>query len=114
MKNSILFRNNQESSQLRRKVEELENNNEASKKQIKELQDKLKQSTGKQQTTSKLPTFLSKTAAAADKESDKKLKDLEKTIADLKKQILEKDKAFDKLQTTIKPKTKYEAPDYNQ
>lgn len=83
----------------------MENNNEASKKQIKELQEKLKQSTGKQQTTSKLPTFLSKTAAA-DKESDKKIKDLEKTIAELKKQILEKDKALEKLQAT-KAKTKY-------
>lgn len=87
----------------------MENNNEASKKQIKELLDKLKQSTGKQQTTSKLPTFLSKTSAA-DKESEKKLKDLEKSITDLKKQIVEKDKALEKLQTTtVKAKTKYEA-----
>ncbi|KAG4066400.1 hypothetical protein HA402_007036 [Bradysia odoriphaga] len=102
----LLELNEQESSQLRRKVEELETNNETSKKQIKELQDKLKQSTGKQQqTTSKLPTFLSKTNAA-DKESDKKLKDLEKTVTDLKKQITEKDKALEKLQTTAKTKTK--------
>ncbi|XP_037040029.1 centrosomal protein of 290 kDa isoform X1 [Bradysia coprophila] len=102
----LLELNEQESSQLRRKVEELETNNETSKKQIKELQDKLKQSTGKQQqTTSKLPTFLSKTTAA-DKESDKKLKDLEKIVADLKKQITEKDKALEKLQTTAKTKTK--------
>lgn len=91
---------------MRRKVEELENNNEASKKQIKELQEKLKQSTGKQPTTSKLPTFLSK-ATAADKESEKKLKDLEKTITDLKKQILEKDKAMERLQAAAKGKTKY-------
>lgn len=104
---NIEFR--QESSQLRRKVEELENNNEVSKKQIKELQDKLKQSTGKQQTTtSKLPTFLSKTMAA-DKENEKKLKDLERIVTDLKKQILEKDKALEKLQTTVKGKTKYVA-----
>lgn len=86
----------------------MENNNEASKKQIKELQDKLKQSGGKQQTTSKLPTFLSKTVAG-DKESERKIKELEKTVADLKKQILEKDKAFEKLQSTLKGKTKYKA-----
>lgn len=98
--------NEQESSQLRRKVEELESNNETSKKQIKELQDKLKQSTGKQQqTTTKLPTFLSKTGAA-DKESDKKLKDLEKNVTDLKKQILEKDKTIEKLQSTPSKATK--------
>lgn len=91
---------------MRRKVEELETNNETSKKQIKELQDKLKQSTGKQQTTTKLPTFLSKTTAG-DKESDKKVKDLEKTIAELKKQMMEKDKASEKLQATAKTKAKY-------
>lgn len=89
----------QESSQLRRKVEELENNYEASKKQVKELQEKVKQSTKQQGTLKgKLPTFMSKTSAN-DKEIEKKLKDFDKEIIDLKKQILDKDKLIKDLQT---------------
>ncbi|KAJ6649188.1 hypothetical protein Bhyg_04422 [Pseudolycoriella hygida] len=105
----LLELNEQESSQLRRKVEELENNNEVSKKQIKELQDKLKQSAGKPSSASKLPTILSKTAAA-DREVEKKLKDLEKTVTELKKQIAEKDKALEKLQTKPKEPTTISEP----
>ena len=97
-----------ESSQLRHKVEELETNNEASKKQIKELQEKLKQASKTSPVNSlkgKLPTFMSKTLAG-EREQEKKLKDLEKEVTDLKKQITEKDKIVESLQKNIIAKAK--------
>lgn len=72
----------------------MENNNEASKKQIKDLQEKLKQSTNKQGTIKgKLPTFLSKTLAG-DKESERKLGELEKEVNELKRKMIDKEKAL--------------------
>lgn len=97
----------QEASQLRHKVEELENTNEAGKKQIKDLQEKIKQiaKAAPLMPKGKLPTFMSKTLAG-EKETDKKLKEFEREVIDLKKKILEKDKTLDTLQKST-AKSKY-------
>lgn len=96
----MLELNEQEASQLRRKVEELERYNDASRKQIADLQDKLKSAQSSPLSKGKLPTFMSKTLAG-ERENEKKLKDVEKDLADLKKQIQDKDRSIDQLQRTI-------------
>lgn len=97
----LLELNEQEATQLRRKNTELERYNETSRKQIADLQDKLKNSSSSSSVTSKgkLPTFMSKTLAN-DKESDRRLKESEKEIIDLRKLIQDKDKSIEQLQKT--------------
>lgn len=96
----MLELNEQESTQLRRKVEELERYNDANRKQITDLQEKLKSAQSTPLAKGKLPTFMSKTLAG-ERETEKKLKDFERDIAELKKQIQEKDRSIDQLQRTI-------------
>lgn len=77
----------QEATQLRRKVEELEALREASKKQVKELQDKCKSSS---------PGLLKTAGIVANGNADKiKLKD--KEIIELKMKLNEKDRAIEKM-----------------
>lgn len=68
-------------------MEELERNNEASKKQIRELQEKVKVAAKSTPASTalkgKLPTFMSKTLMG-DKD---KLKELEKEVTDLRNQL---------------------------
>lgn len=96
----LLELNEQESSQLRRKVEELERYNDVSRKQIIDLQEKLKSAQSASLSKGKLPTFMSKTLAG-ERENEKKLKDMERDIAEFKKQINEKDRSINELQRTI-------------
>lgn len=98
----LLELNEQESTQLRRKVSELERYNVTSRKQITDLQDKLKNSSSSTSVTpkGKLPTFMSKTLAS-DKETDRRLKESEKEIADLRKLIQDKEKSIEQLQKTM-------------
>lgn len=96
----LLELNEQESSQLRRKVEELERYNDASRKQIVDLQEKVKSSQSTPLSKGKLPTFMSKTLAG-ERENEKKLKDMERDIAEFKKQIQDKDRSIDQLQKII-------------
>lgn len=96
----LLELNEQEATQLRRKNAELERYNETSRKQIADLQEKLKNSSSSSVTPKgKLPTFMSKTLAN-DKESDRRLKESEKEIIDLRKQIQDKEKSIEQLQKT--------------
>lgn len=97
----LLDLNEQEASQLRRKVEELETSHEASKKQIKELQEKCK-TTGNS-AKDKLSSVL-KTAAGANGNSDK-IKQKDKEISELKIKLNEKERALDKLKLEVKGKT---------
>lgn len=96
----LLELNEQEASQLRRKVEELERYNDVSRKQITDLQEKVKSAQSSPLAKGKLPTFMSKTLAG-ERETEKKIKDLERDMADLKKQIQDKDRSIDQLQRTI-------------
>lgn len=95
----LLELNEQESTQLRRKMAELERNNEASRKQITELQEKLKNASSSASSGSngKLPTFMSKTMAN-EKESDRRLKAAEVELVELRKNVQEKEKAIEQLQ----------------
>lgn len=96
----MLELNEQESSQLRRKVEELERYNDVSRKQIIDLQEKVKAAQITPVLKGKLPTFMSKTLAG-ERETEKKFKEMEREIADFKKQIQDKDRSIDQLQRTI-------------
>lgn len=97
----LLDLNEQEASQLRRKVEELETSHEASKKQIKELQEKCK-TTGSS-AKDKLSSVL-KTAAGVNGNADK-IKQKDKEISELKMKLNEKERALDKLKLEVKGKT---------
>lgn len=90
----LLDLNEQESGVLRRKVEDLEFENDNIKKHLVDLQEKLQ--TEEKPASKKLPSFLSKSSSTP---SDKKIKTLEDEISDLKKKVTEKDKAIEKLQT---------------
>lgn len=96
----MLELNEQEASQLRRKVEELERYNDVSRKQIVDLQEKVKAVQSTPLSKGKLPTFMSKTLLG-ERENEKKLKDFERDVAELKKQIQDKDRSIDQLQRTI-------------
>lgn len=99
----LLELNEQESTQLRRKVAELERYNETGRKQIADLQEKLKQASSTAASASvttpkgKLPTFLSKTLAS-EKETDRRLKEQEKLVADLQRSLQDKERIVDQLQ----------------
>lgn len=90
--------NEREASQLRRKVEELEISQEASKKQIKELQEKCKATgnTGKD----KISTIPKAVNGNAEKV---KLKDNE--ISELQLKLNEKERSIEKLKAELKAKT---------
>lgn len=92
----LLDLNEQEASQLRRKVEELEASQEASKKQIKELHEKCKTGT----TTGKSAAL--KTVAAAANGNAEKVKLKDKEISELKMKLNEKDRAVEKMKADLK------------
>lgn len=87
--------NEQEASILRHKVEELEKQNSESKKQVRELQDKLTASSGQR-------TALSSWGTSA---SDKRLKALSDELETLRKNIAEKDKQIERLQNAAAAQT---------
>lgn len=97
----LLDLNEQEAGVLRRKVEDLEFENENIKKHITELQEKLQ--ADEKPTSKKLPSFLSKSSSSP---NDKKIKTLEDEISDLKKKVTEKDKTIEKLQAGGDSKSK--------
>ncbi|XP_075151654.1 uncharacterized protein LOC142225696 isoform X4 [Haematobia irritans] len=81
----LLELNEQEASILRQKVEELEKQNSESKKQVRELQDKLVLATDKKAPFST---------------TEKKLKALNDEVEKLQKSLTEKDKQIERLQST--------------
>lgn len=98
----LLELNEQESTQLRRKVAELERYNETGRKQISDLQEKLKQAATAAASSSgtakgKLPTFMSKTLAN-EKETERRLKEQEKLVSDLQRSLQDKERMVDQLQ----------------
>lgn len=83
----LLELNEQEASVLRRKVEELETENNTSKKQIKELEEKLII-----RDTKKLPTIISRTPAGINTANEKRIRELEESTALLNKKLAEQEK----------------------
>lgn len=83
----LLELNEQEASILRQKVEDLEKQNLESKKQVRELQDKLATTADKKSPFSSVGTA-----------SDKKLRALNDELEQLRKSIADKDKQIEKLQ----------------
>lgn len=83
----LLELNEQEASILRQKVEDLERQNLESKKQVRELQDKLATTADKKSPFSSVGTA-----------SDKKLRALNDELEQLRKSIADKDKQIEKLQ----------------
>lgn len=89
--------NEQEASVLRRKVEDLENENELSRKQIQDLQDKARE---EKPTGKKLPSFLlSRPGTVKETVTEKKIKTLEDELCEIKKKLLDKDRMIEKIQT---------------
>lgn len=98
----LLELNEQEASVLRRKVEDLENENELSRKQIQDLQDKVRE---EKPAGKKLPSFLlSKPGAVKETLTEKKIKTLEDELCEVKKKLLDKDRMIEKIQTESKLK----------
>lgn len=85
----LLELNEQEASILRHKVEELEKQNNESKKQIRELQEKLTASSDKKNTL----------ASWGNNSTENKLKALNDELDHLRKNITEKDKLIERLQS---------------
>ncbi|XP_059220850.1 trichohyalin isoform X5 [Stomoxys calcitrans] len=81
----LLDLNEQEASILRQKVEDLEKQNSESKKQVRELQDKL---------------VLVADKKAPFSSTEKKLKSLNDELEQLRKSVTEKDKQIERLQST--------------
>lgn len=93
----LLELNEQEASILRLKVDDLEKENSESRKQVRELQDRLinEVNSGK-----KSPLSFSSLANG----SDKKLKALNDELAQLRKSIVDKDRSVERLQAEINSK----------
>lgn len=83
----LLELNEQEASVLRRKVEELETENRTTKRQIKELEEKLIIRDSK-----KLPTIISRTPAGINAANEKRIRELEESLNLAKKKLSEKEK----------------------
>lgn len=94
----LLDLNEQEASQLRRKVEELEKLQETNKKQIKELQEKA----GSASSTSKAGSLIKGAIASATGNSTDKIKAKDKEISELKMKLNEKDRAIEKMKADQK------------
>lgn len=94
----LLDLNEQEALQLRRRVEELETANDTSKKQIRDLQERVKSNPANKES---LPLLLK---SSANGNTDKvKMKD--KEISELKIKLNEKERAIEKLKTESKVKS---------
>ncbi|XP_037828814.1 nucleoporin nup211 isoform X4 [Lucilia sericata] len=91
----LLELNEQEASILRHKVEELEKQNSESKKQVRELQDKLTTSADKRNTL----------GSWGNNASEKRLKALNDELEQLRKNISEKDKHIERLQAAASAQT---------
>ncbi|XP_065355494.1 golgin subfamily A member 4 isoform X2 [Calliphora vicina] len=91
----LLELNEQEASILRHKVEELEKQNSESKKQVRELQDKLSTSADKRNTL----------GSWGNNSSEKRLKALNDELEQLRKSISEKDKHIERLQAAASAQT---------
>lgn len=88
----LLELNEQEASVLRRKVEELQTENNTSKRQIKELEEKLIVRDSK-----KLPTIISRTPAGINTANEKRIRDLEESLNLVKKKLTEKEREFEQV-----------------
>ncbi|XP_036321037.1 centrosome-associated protein CEP250 isoform X2 [Rhagoletis pomonella] len=92
----LLELNEQEASILRQRVDDLERENRETKKQVRELQDRVQQAEvgDKKPSSSSLLSFNSATTSAA----DKKLKALNEELMQLRKTLSDKDRTIERLQ----------------
>ncbi|CAD7085418.1 unnamed protein product [Hermetia illucens] len=93
----LLELNEQEATVLRQKVEDLESENNSHKRQIKELQEKLKSNSKNDIGTKRISSLLSKSTNA----SEQKLKALEDEMSELRRTIAEKERNIEKLTAEI-------------
>lgn len=88
---------------LRRKVEDLEKENENNKRQIQELLDKQPK---KDTLVSSKVKFLNNKTEANDPLKEKKMKVMEDEINELRKKVIEKDRDVERLQAELSLKGK--------
>lgn len=81
---------------LRRKVEDLERENERNKRQIQDLHNKHAENEKSNEKSSKIKSF--KAADGNDPLKEKKIKVMEDEINELRKKIIEKDRDFERTQ----------------
>lgn len=93
------FSNFQETAVLRRKVEELEKENDTTKHQIKELQEKLIVKTKEVTTAKKLA--ISPKSTSKDPLNEKKILVMEDEINELRKKLIEKDRDLERTQAEM-------------
>lgn len=86
----------QETAVLRRKVEDLERENERNKRQIQDLQNKHAESEKSNEKSFKIKSF--KATEANDPLKEKKIKVMEDEINELRKKIIEKDRDYERTQ----------------
>lgn len=89
--------NEQETAILRRKTEELERESEASKRQIRDLQESVKVKETALMNKSKFAT-LKGTVGTKDPINEKKIQVMEEEMNDIRKKLIEKDREFERLQ----------------
>lgn len=93
----------QETKVLRRKVEDLEKENETNKRQIQELLEKQGKKDSLLASKSK---FLNNKIEANDPLKEKKMKVMEDEINELRKKVIEKDRDVERLQAEMSLKGK--------
>ncbi|XP_062547558.1 myosin-11 isoform X2 [Armigeres subalbatus] len=94
--------NEQETSVLRRKIEELEIENKRSREHVKELQESLISKTKEIDKQNKLPSLLgSKNTGAKDPLDEKKIKVMEEQISELRMKLIEKDREVERVQAEL-------------
>ncbi len=85
---------------MRRKVEELEKENDTTKHQIKELQEKLTSKT-KEVTAAKKLAVTSKVTTKSDPINEKKIQVMEEEINELRKKLIEKDRDLERAEAEM-------------
>ncbi|XP_053618205.1 golgin subfamily B member 1 isoform X3 [Plodia interpunctella] len=95
----LLELNEQEAAVLRRKVEDLELDRDSLKKQVKELTDKIANSTTKTNTNSSVT--VRRNAAKGNNLAEEKVKVLEDEIAELRKKLIEKERDCERLHAEL-------------
>ncbi|XP_026319891.1 protein MLP1 homolog isoform X2 [Hyposmocoma kahamanoa] len=95
----LLELNEQEAAVLRRKAEELEQDRDSLKKQVKELSEKIANSATKTNTTTTLG--LRRNSAKTNNLAEEKVKVLEDEIAELRKKLIEKERDCERLHAEL-------------
>ncbi|XP_067621471.1 myosin heavy chain, cardiac muscle isoform isoform X3 [Eurosta solidaginis] len=96
----LLELNEQEASILRKRVDDLENENRETKKQVRELQERVQKA-----ETGDIKSYFSSFNSTSTNASDKRLKALNEELMQLRKSQADKDRLIERLQTEIAAKT---------